>query len=119
MIVSCKSWETDQYGDWEYVYIYSTEDRGSNWHITEIPTRVDQLEFLTTRMGWAVGEEIYQTTDGGLSWVSISRLDGEGQVSFVDPLHGWLVMNTRDKPSLWMTEDGGSSWTPVETIFKN
>ncbi len=52
-----------------------------------------------------------RTSDGGVNWVVIARLNREnegslGDIGFVDAAHGWMVSPS----ALWLTQDGGATW---------
>lgn len=92
--------------------------------------QLDQPFFLDAKHAWVfiiewnhsvLGSSVLErTADGGASWsatVINPALDGE--LSFVDPLHGWLISgeqvesNTAMKNVLWRTLDGGQTWSQV------
>jgi hypothetical protein len=54
---------------------------------------------------------IYRTANGGRRWSSIaSSAANLTSVSFVDPLHGWMLLSAGET-RLVRTADGGASWT--------
>ncbi|RAQ97228.1 WD40/YVTN/BNR-like repeat-containing protein [Thermogemmatispora tikiterensis] len=67
---------------------------------------------------------IYHTSDGGRSW---QRTDvpapgiGVVQLTFVDALHGWLLVNlgiatNAEAVAIWRTTDGGSHWQRIMQV---
>ena len=57
---------------------------------------------------------VYRTTDGAQSWQSSTLEVADGspsQLDFVDPLHGWLMLQIDQGDALYRTTDGGVSWT--------
>jgi len=71
--------------------------------------------FIDTARGWAAGDALIKTTDGGLHWTVL--IDSVGlfewnEISFVDSLHGWCVFP--NPPRAWgvvsATTDGGLTW---------
>lgn len=78
----------------------------------------------TTPTGWKHAVSV--STDGGLTWVNTSPLDGEGplhfagasnrgagwacHISFVDAQTGWVASS---HPQLAATSDGGEHWVPL------
>ena len=43
---------------------------GSTWTVVDIPgaTQINAVHFVDANVGWAVGREIYKTTNGGATW---------------------------------------------------
>jgi photosystem II stability/assembly factor-like uncharacterized protein len=63
---------------------------------------------------------VYRTTDGGRRWSTkpilsgVAYLTSVSSVSFVDAVHGWLLLSTPSVASgadLLRTNDGGATWT--------
>jgi photosystem II stability/assembly factor-like uncharacterized protein len=117
--------------------LFRTTDGGLHWDSAAVPFGGGSLQFLdpsTGRMladrGAAAGSqavEIFQSSDGGLSWSSVYSNDptqtgaGEGLpfsgtktgMTFRDAATGWV---TGSRPMdgdlyLFVTRDGGSSWS--------
>jgi len=116
VIVKCQLYGEDFNPDneWPLSYIYTTHDRGNTWKYSKLDSPVDDLVFLNPQEGWAFGREYYHTTDGGLSWVSVKRVNWDGQFSFVDAVHGWAVAQNGDQIALVYTQDGGQTWQIIE-----
>ena len=89
---------------------------GSNapWHI----------EFRTLREGWIAvgGESLLHTTDGGITWVTVTPTRYPGvclvDCSFPTKKEGWAVGLTRaggelNMPFVVHTEDAGGTWQTV------
>lgn len=92
--------------------------------------------FLDTRHGWLLDSPsdpsqtdtpstLWATTDGGVTWRDIWRLDPrtpefagilrEGLhagLTFRDPMTGWLAIRTTQQSRLYRTDDGGRTWPP-------
>lgn len=115
-LVNCRVFEDDK--EKTLTYIYTTGDQGKNWQHAQLPSQVDELDFIDYQTGWATGRDIYQTTDGGLSWVKIKTVHWSGQFSFVDAQHGWAVASDEDATVLVKTEDGGRSWKLLTPLVK-
>jgi photosystem II stability/assembly factor-like uncharacterized protein len=117
--------------------LFRTTDGGLRWDAVPVPFGSGSLQFLddtTGRMladrGAAAGSqavELFQSSDGGLSWVSVYHNDparaGTGNslplggtktgMTFRDAATGWV---TGSRPMdgdvyLFLTRDGGSSWS--------
>ncbi len=90
--------------------IYKTTNAGSDWF--QLPVAdVDKAFFLDTLLGWGIkGHDIYQTTDGGNSWVQQnSNTNNElYDIFFINQSLGWAV---GFNGTILHTINGG---TPVE-----
>jgi photosystem II stability/assembly factor-like uncharacterized protein len=72
------------------------------------------VHFVDAQHGWAAGQGIYATSDGGQHWQR--QYAGSSEISvldFTDRTHGWAVGNGADgtPPVLLRTVDGGQHWT--------
>lgn len=97
------------------------------------PVNIRAAFFLNANRAWAIAMQppsavgnatavVFISADGGRHWVSSSmqvvvpeRGVGSFYLSFVDPLHGWLVVDEGSHAgfsyaSLYRTGDGGRSW---------
>lgn len=80
--------------------------------------------FLNDNVGWAVGELVLKTTNGGKTWIDItdqlpayyplSSIPAE-DVFFVNEQHGWIV---KDGGEIFHTTDSGQSWQQ-QSVGKN
>ena len=94
--------------------IVRTQDGGASWARGALPASkgaVKALCFLNPDQGWAVGEAIWRTRDGGLTW---TRLPWRGRtppelrdVVFRSATVGFVV---GEHCGIWRTTDGGASW---------
>ncbi len=72
------------------------------------------IQFVDAQHGWAAGQGIYVTSDGGRHWQRQYAGSSEiSQVDFIDATHGWAVGNGGNgtTPILLRTVDGGKHWT--------
>jgi photosystem II stability/assembly factor-like uncharacterized protein len=93
-------------------YIYSSENRGEVWNFETYPGGI--LQFVDQKIGWALGKEIYRTTDGGVTWSWMSNVNWDAQFSFINENQGWAVARSGEEIGLVMTEDGGKTWALLE-----
>jgi photosystem II stability/assembly factor-like uncharacterized protein len=95
-----------------YKGIYRTVDGGKNWDLSlskeNLSSYSRSICFVNKNKGWACGKEnIYRTTNGGVTWESYKFNQEEyiNSIFFIDSLHGWAGSN-----SIYKTDDGGYSW---------
>lgn len=116
-----------------------TRDGGRTWEESfpvppENEYQLLSFFFLTPEEGWAVGKNVYQTTDAGRSWQQLSqtptgdyrRQRGLGVqpefanykpvVKFTSPQHGLMA---RLDGVVYLTRDGGRSWKWVWQVDKH
>ena len=122
-----------------------THDAGSTWtrqfHASGSRPRL-QISFVTARQGWALGSDIsycamggcggytlYATTDGGATWTTLQRPEGQdwwgptprsapaggflGPPQFTNPASGWIRIDTGaggGTGGVLVTADGGRTW---------
>jgi photosystem II stability/assembly factor-like uncharacterized protein len=60
---------------------------------------------------------LYSTRDGGNTWQPTMLPASSGRVAFADTGHGWFAGKTPQNlfDHLWMTADGGRTWTAINT----
>ncbi len=120
--------------------LWRTSDAGRTWQPSRpIPLGLigeqglhfsPALVFLDARTGWLlarlsasgsglVRQELFQTTDGGLTWTQVAAnlpFNGPvGSLALSDARTGWAVetvSSVQPGPRLWQTADGGITWTP-------
>ena len=65
--------------------------------------------FLNSKDGWAVGDGVVSTADGGKTWQSHPDVKSHPLycVAFQDPKQGWL---SGAAGALFVTTDGGRTW---------
>jgi photosystem II stability/assembly factor-like uncharacterized protein len=110
-----------------------TADAGKSWTSLsiysgicsgELAAQVIALSFANAQQGWAAFTcasqplpAVYHTIDGGKTWVWLPGTgvpdDGIAALSFLDPKTGYLVSHSG---LLFLTEDGGQSFSPVDGI---
>jgi photosystem II stability/assembly factor-like uncharacterized protein len=100
-------------------YVVRTTDAGKTWRVSR-PGRVflEYVQFLTPLVGYTSGPAgIYQSTDGGASWVDITPFDPNGSQSwgsyFLNQNEGvYLAGGCNSVQTFFHTSDGGSTFTP-------
>jgi len=96
-------------------FLFSTRDAGASWEIRRYPGGT--LLFIDENTGWALGRDIYQTTDSGLHWERVKTVTWDGQFSFVSPSEGWAVARSDGEVALVRTLDGGTTWALLEPVI--
>jgi photosystem II stability/assembly factor-like uncharacterized protein len=102
-----------------YGYILETRNGGNTWNLHAVGdnnaiTLVDSLE------GWAVGNRIYHTTDGGTTWQEVHANPTPLQaVCFINRDEGWAGGNqSQYEGYITHTTDRGITWTDSHYWFK-
>lgn len=119
-------------------YIFYTHDGGVNWTPRLAPALIGSVYFLNAQTGWFLGKNdsdphssttLYFTQDGGETWASILQdapLPLWTQMEFLDTNLGFgiqpgyideLDARADGTYSLFMTEDGGKSWTSIKPVL--
>lgn len=96
--------------------LFGTTDGGRHWtKLFQFTTVVDQLDFVSPNLGWAVSEgSLLRTDDGGASWKSEHVPDvNVTRVDFVTDQTGWVGIWNGRAGSLYFTHDGGKTWRAV------
>lgn len=93
--------------------ILRTSNGGQDWVKYELPHDVDGIHFPSTLVGYAVGNAVYKTVDGGLTWMNMNipfaPKEWYWNVHFADEMSGVMQGN-----QVRYTIDGGVTWlTPI------
>jgi photosystem II stability/assembly factor-like uncharacterized protein len=83
---------------------------GAAWDTVLFTSRVlTAVSFPTSSIGYAAGDSIYRTSDGGATWSGMSPIPGSVQgMSFKDPDVGTIVCSGG---KVFRTRDGAKTWT--------
>jgi photosystem II stability/assembly factor-like uncharacterized protein len=103
--------------------LYRSTDFGASWSADEYPG--GELMFLDEDTIWAFDGnrfeytptmDIYRTTDGGDNWILLDTVIWKGQFVFVDAERGWAIARNEDEIATVATDDGGASWSIVDSF---
>ncbi|MDF1696788.1 MAG: YCF48-related protein [Saprospiraceae bacterium] len=93
-------------------FLFLSEDNGETWTTTPLDfiDFLSDLHFFDTQTGIVSGNKnIYKTTDGGESWITLFNPKENGyiqHIEFTDEMNGAFVIEDK----IYSTENGGMSW---------
>lgn len=100
--------------------VYTTNDSGTTWTLT--PTLIPNAgrsSFLSPQEAIIYnGEQFYVTRDGARTWATVTPNivfgDSFAGMNFVSLTTGWVItIDPSNHHSLYRTNDGGVTWSPV------
>jgi photosystem II stability/assembly factor-like uncharacterized protein len=117
--------------------LYQTGNGGTSWSSNTVPFGGAYLQFMDRSRGFALAErgagagsdavELFQTSDGGVTWISIFHNDPglagssdslplagiKNGMTFSDALTGWVTgsIPVDGEIFLYITHNGGVSWS--------
>jgi photosystem II stability/assembly factor-like uncharacterized protein len=117
LILRCSDTTQDPYVT--HYYLYATRDGGAAWASSSSPQGT--LDFTSGENGWALGRDLYHTTDGGQTWNMVKSVNWDGQFSFVSDDLGWAVARAETDTAILIalvqTTDGGQTWTEIHPLI--
>ena len=92
--------------------IYKTTNKGLDWNLVQDSViNGSSFQFVDQNIGYIVGlfGDICKTSDGGNSWLDISKGTRENlsSIFFIDSINGWVV---GDNSTFLLTNNGGFDW---------
>lgn len=96
-------------------YLYVTDNWGETWVPRPYPG--GELFFLNREIGWALGREIYKTSDSGHSWEHVKRVNWRGSFSIVTEQLMWAVATSDGEIALVKSTDGGLTWQILDPVL--
>jgi photosystem II stability/assembly factor-like uncharacterized protein len=104
--------------------LFRTRDGGLNWSQVWIsysgPNYLTKANFLDTLTGFAIqSQNLYKTTDGGVSWQPVYQPSGYAPITdvwFTDRQNGFMGGAS---DGLAVTHDGGATWKPAPIPYSS
>jgi photosystem II stability/assembly factor-like uncharacterized protein len=91
-----------------------TRDGGGHWDLLPLKEAGRSLFLLNESTGWIVTEKgLWQTRDGGASWVKVAPGRNFLRVWFLDEQRGWAAGLNK---GAWETHDGGKHWSLLPVL---
>lgn len=94
--------------------LYRSTNGGINWHIILNNTDINSIYFFDENTGFAGGDQIRKTTDGGNNWTVVQdqiSYYAYNSFSFLNNNTGFAVNHT----GVFRTTNGGDNWSNVYT----
>jgi photosystem II stability/assembly factor-like uncharacterized protein len=92
-----------------------TDNSGDSWTIIATGLNVKRLKMTSLTNGWAISDsELFETTDGGVTWDGGVVHSGLQAIAFCDSTHGAIVGL---KGLILRTSDAGQTWVWDESEF--
>lgn len=114
-------------GDDNQISFSSTHDGGSTWTFGKvyplgpmIGSYMVPYDFIDEKHGWMVyNGEIYESSDGTLSWKKITVLNHVVEISFVDSQIGWAITSDANGEQIYKTMNSGNSWEKLNLTINS
>jgi photosystem II stability/assembly factor-like uncharacterized protein len=109
---------------WGNHSILVSHNSGSNWSTSTLPHTVQQVDFATSSIGFAITGHtwgaagypawvLWRTTDGGAHWIQVPTSSPPASISFGAASVGWMSTANGD---IFRTVDSGQTWSRVTQI---
>ena len=99
-------------------WIFKTTDGARHWqeqHVGQAEGGRTYLHFFDDQHGFAYAGISYRTVDGGAHWQTVEVPGSIPYVTFASPTLGWAEAFQVGTQRLYMTADGGATWTLLPT----
>jgi photosystem II stability/assembly factor-like uncharacterized protein len=106
--------------------IYKSTNNAENWNelFSEPNFNCNELYFINASSGFAVGNKIFRTTNGGVNWLKAANIQPQligylVDVVFINELIGVAVGSSTSGSIIYRTSDGGFTWNGSAIGFYN
>ncbi len=110
LIVTCRRYDNDEKITTHFLAL--TSNLGATWTLYDYPG--GDLRFLNQNLAYALGRDIYKSTDGGKSWTKVKGVNWDGQFSLVNENLAWAVARAEEEIALVHTTDGGGTFSEIK-----
>ena len=110
LVITCR-----RFDDGEKIsthFLATTSDTGATWKLYDYPG--GNLRFINQNLAYALGRDIYKSTDGGKSWTKIKEVNWDGQFNFVNENTAWAVARAAERIALVYTTDGCQTFSEIK-----
>jgi photosystem II stability/assembly factor-like uncharacterized protein len=123
LTLSCTNYNNNTNQSW----LYASTDGGLTWSDYLLPTVFGYIGMIDSLHGFFVGStqrdtvaggEIYNTTDGGNTWLPIIPTNWGGAPDFVDGDNGWVIAVHDKTQALVNSTNGGKFWVELKPVIK-
>ncbi|PAD21167.1 WD40/YVTN/BNR-like repeat-containing protein [Terribacillus saccharophilus] len=122
-------------GGFKQTTILSSIDQGKTWETAELPGAIEGIRlriigFTSEQDGFVIlsggrtmsaeGNQVYQTTDSGKTWILVGSAPSERIVqsgTFVSKDIGFMSFGSTGATEYYRTTDGGSNWDNFEVVL--
>jgi photosystem II stability/assembly factor-like uncharacterized protein len=95
-------------------FVLVSSDGGEHWDRVALKEGGRSVFLLNESVGWIVTDKgLWQTRDGGLSWVKVAPARDLLRVWFLDEERGWAAGLNK---GAWETSDGGKHWNLLPVL---
>ena len=110
--LTCVSYENGQ--NIKRNFVYSPDEGHWAWKIMDAPSGT--FYYLGVEDLYAIGRDIYRTTNAGKRWQLVRSVNWDGQFSFIDEDTAWAVAHdpVDDEYALVKTTDGCISFSMID-----
>lgn len=99
-------------------------DGGDNWTILNVPdgdaVNLTEVQFFSETQGLirAIGDYLYETEDGGVTWSAVGVDDSflGYNFHFDDRMNGYATGGRQSQGIVYKTVDGGVTWDPIHEV---
>lgn len=109
-------------------WTYGTSNGGNTWDRHLLPLPFVKVSMFSSSEGFLLGSSsleqgstgmIYHTSDNGNTWIEVTPTGWIGTPDFVGAKNGWVIAEKNQVVAFVRTQDGGRTWTQLNSIIGN